>query len=98
MRPKVTKPSPDLSPLIYLITPQGVVWTIAGTADIPESKRREEVTVTKNGGTTSTETRVITSYSEPVIDHFLANGSEWTKYGELKKSGEKYSLELISSE
>lgn len=94
MRPRVTKPSPELKPVIYLVTPKGAVWTIAPTSEIAKLKKRKEITVTRRPGSTSTQTTTINSPSEPVIDHFMANKAKWSKYGTLTRSGGKSSLTL----
>lgn len=94
MRPKVTKPNPELKPVVYLVTPKGAVWTIAPTPEIAEITKRKEVTVTKRRNSTSTQTTTINSRSEPVIDHFMADKAKWTAYGTLTRSGDKSSLTL----
>lgn len=94
MRPDVTKPNPELKPVIYLVTPMGAVWTIPPTPDIAATRKRKEVTVTRRPGTTSTRTVTINSPSEPVIDHFVANKARWRKYGTLTRSGDKTRLTL----
>lgn len=95
MRPEVTKPGPELKPMVYLVTPKGAVWTIAPTTDIAKVRTRKEITVTKSRNSTSTQTITINSPSEPVIDYFLANRKKWSAYGQLTHSGDKTRLTLV---
>lgn len=84
MRPHVTGPSGDFKPAIYLITPEGAVWSIAGDADIAMEKSRDEVTVEESTHGTATTTITHNAPNEPIIDHFKGNPSMWQKYGTLK--------------
>ncbi len=43
LRPTVTAPSEGLDPKLFLISPQGEVWSIARSVDIAKSTSREEV-------------------------------------------------------
>ncbi len=95
MRPEVTKPDPELKPLIYLVTPKGAVWTIRPTTAIAKVRTRKEVTVTRRRSSTSTQTTTINSPSEPVIDYFLANRKKWSAYGQLTRSGDETELKLV---
>jgi hypothetical protein len=56
------------------------------------------VTVEKVEGGTSTQTTVIRSEAEPVIDHFLAHGDAWTKHGVLEDTGKGHRLRPIARE
>ncbi len=95
MRPEVTKPNPELKPLIYLVTPKGAVWTIAPTTAIAKTSSRKEITVTRRRSSVSTQTTTINSPSEPVIDYFLTNRKKWSAYGQLTRSGDGSDLELV---
>ena len=91
MRPSPKERSQNQFP-IYLIAPEGSVWTHPVSDDIPETKTREEVVTEKSGSVTSTSTTTINSPLEPVVDHFLSNKSEWKDYGRLVKDGDGYKL------
>lgn len=97
MRPDVVKPKEGFTALTYLITPQGQVWSLADSSQIPAAGNREEVTVEKTAQSTSTSTTTIQSPSEPVIDHFLANPAAWQRYGTLEKSGDQYKFKASQS-
>ncbi len=91
MRPSLKDGSQSEFP-IYLITPEGSVWTHPASNDIPDTKTREEVVTEKSGSVTSTSTTTINSPLEPAVDHFLANKNSWKEYGRLEKAGDGYKL------
>lgn len=71
---------------VYLITPDGAVWTRADDGSIPAWTERLETQVTETAASTSVLETRIRSFSEPVIDDFLANPEAWQHYKNLKKS------------
>jgi hypothetical protein len=71
---------------IYLITPDGSVWTHEETPDIPAETSRDEVTVEKTKYGTSTETVTIRSGLEPIVGHFKANRKTWKLYGKVERA------------
>lgn len=91
MRPDVKGPTGDFKPAIYLITPEGVVWSAEASTAIAKEKERKEVTVTKTDFGSSTSTSTINAANEPIIDHFKANAAAWKKYGTLKSTGGAFS-------
>ena len=91
MRPSVAGAGEESFP-IYLVTPQGEVWTSNRHDAIPKEKQRKEVVV--DGSSTMTST--ITSASEPVIDDFLANKAQWKRHGSLTTKGDKSEFERAS--
>ncbi len=92
MRPSL--PEAEGKPLLhYLATPKGEVWVIRDDAGIVKSRqRREEV---KSGSMTATT--IITSVSEPLIEHFLAQPSKWKKFGRLKINPDGKSSSFIAA-
>jgi len=82
---------------IYLITPEGGVFTKIDNAEIPELKTREEVIVEKTEYGTSTMTTTLHSPLEPVVDDFLSNRDQWVPYGRVESSGGKTILTLAAS-
>ena len=91
MRPSPKESSQKEFPL-YLITPEGSVWTHAISDAIAETKTREEVVTEKSGSVTSTSITTINSPLEPVVDHFLSHKEEWKDHGRLVKDGDGYRL------
>jgi hypothetical protein len=77
---------------LYLITPRGAVWRRPVNGRIAQRSVRREVK--RRGGMTST--RVIKSYSEPLIDHFRDHRRQWRRYGKLvwKRGARKSRLKL----
>ncbi len=92
LRPKVVKPTSDINPAIYLITPTGEVWKTSDSDKIPKLKEREEVTEEKSNNMTTINTLTIQSVSEPVIDHFRAHPQSWARFGKLINQGKKVKL------
>ncbi len=97
LRPTVATPAEGLDPKLFLINPDGEVWTIERAVDIAKSTTREEVTVERVQGGTMTQTRTIQSESEPVILHFLANQGAWSRYGTMVADGDSYELERLET-
>jgi hypothetical protein len=97
MRPEVVKQSPDFSPSIYLITPDGEVWENTKGHDISERKSRQEISKEKTKHGVTTKKLTIQSMSEPVIDHYRTNPEKWTRYGKLEIIGNKTKLKLYES-
>ena len=95
LRPTVTAPGEGLDPKLFLISPQGEVWSLERSVDIAKSTTREEVTVERVQGGTMTRTRTVNSESEPVIDHFLANPAAWRRYGTMVADGDEFELERL---
>lgn len=95
MRPAVVASHPEIHPPMYLITPQGEVWKNDALDSVPEIKTRQEVTERKSDHGTTVQTLTIQSVSEPVIDHFGENPSQWTRYGTIERSGSKSHLKRI---
>ena len=95
LRPEVATPAEGLDPQVYLIAPDGEVWSIERSVDIAKRSERQEVTVERLQGSTSTMTRTINSTSEPVIDHFLVDQSAWNRYGTMVADGDSYKLERL---
>ncbi len=95
MRPDIEiAPSGEVL-FIYVITPEGQVWS-SREFSIPQTITRQVIIEEKTEYGTSTSTTTITSSSEPIIDHFIENPLAWKKYGELQsKDGKKFSLHLI---
>jgi hypothetical protein len=94
MRPSPKESSENQFP-IYLITPEGSVWTHPVSDAIAKTKTREEVLTEEGGSVTSTSTATIISPLEPVVDHFLSNKGEWKEYGRLEKDGDGFKLKTI---
>jgi len=94
-RPMVTDASFKETVPAYLITPEGVVWKTTQLDSIPESTTRKEVIEKKTEYGTSTQTRTINSYSEPLILSFKNNSKIWEKYGTLTVEGDQSSLNKI---
>ena len=81
------QPGSDVKTLpIYLVTPDGTVWTHESTTDIPAETSRDEVTVEKRAYGTSTQTVTIRSGLEPIVDYFKAHKNTWTPYGKVERS------------
>lgn len=97
LRPTVAAPAEGLDPKVFLISPQGEVWSIERSVDIAKSTTRDEVIVERVQGGTMTQTRTINSESEPVIDHFLANPAAWDRYGTMVADGDGFELERAAT-
>ena len=95
MRPEIAGTAPGTHPQIYLITPDGVVWENTTGENIPAISKREEVIEKKSEFGISKLTNTIQSYSEPVIDHFLANPEKWTLFGNLEICKGKTKLKRV---
>ena len=67
----------------FIITPEGKIWKSIQLDSIPESITRKEIIEKKTDYGTSTQTRTITSSSEPMILSFKNNKDIWVKYGNL---------------
>ena len=94
-RPIVTDASFTETVPAYIITPEGEVWKTTQLGLIPEATTREEVIEKKTEYGTSTQTRTITSYSEPLILSFKNNKEIWNRYGTLTLEGDHSSLNKV---
>jgi len=86
-RPIITDGSLTETIPAYVVTPEGEVWKTTQFDSIPEPAAREEVIEKKTDYGTSTQTRTITSSSEPLILSFKNNKEIWEKYGTLTVEG-----------
>src|SRR5260221_11896161 len=83
---------------VYLVTSDGEVWTCESSNDIPRTKTRQELIVEVNGISRSTSTTEITSFVEPVVDHFISHRDLWRRFGKMELNGTTYKLNKTNAQ